>query len=720
MPLILFSGDILPCTDASDRGMAQRPATIRGFNNAGREIMSVPVGRRFVLPTGTQREVFFSIALKYLKTPGYTRSGYPIELWAPAESVYAGVYSPYPLPREFRATRCAMDQNGHVYAASRAIDGVMVKDEDRETIGQTPIDEIDFHTDWLRVFRRDGDRVEFPQLHGAQIRDIKIDASGNIFVAGARHYLDGAYLRKYDAAGALIWSVAAADPYYYVSQGVYLFEHVENMHFDASGNLYLHGAMPYGGAAGSRHFVSKVDASGAVLWKWSNYDGKGTIRDIDDMAVESDGSAIYTGGFWFFPDGSAYYCSLVQKRDPATGAVLAHGLNLLKSEFDAGGYPNRPVLRLIDGALHLFTKSNYTKFVDDHYVLDADDLSVVSQNHLDLYLLPLVVSGSAPDYWNTSGRYQSRDIIEVDDNGSVYACVWGHAGGVEKYRARLIDYAGSYLTEANPQPSADPTGNPWLDSVGDPLPISATCDYDVDNDIYLDGAYETVDSQYRAHVLVVNHPPIPGKALPIGVGLPDIIADTYTQSPPLPFALALADPLIRREYVGSLRLPDIYRLQLCAAWVPVSSVSVRRSAESATLTAIIPAATGPLIAIALAALTDGADLTLYRGVRFTDGTEQLEPMLSGPLVSARSDRGASNGALTLSATILALPIAPQARALKGISYINQVNGARRVRCAVDTFIQPGDTALLPGGESLLVSDMVYFISPAQGTLEVSE
>jgi len=45
---------------------------------------------------------------------------------------------------------------------------------------------------------------------------------------------------------------------------------------------------------------------------------------------------------------------------------------------------------------------------------------------------------------------------------------------------------------------------------------------------------------------------------------------------------------------------------------------------------------------------------------------------------------------------------------------------RRVRCAVDTYLAVGDTADLGGGETLIVTEIVYNISPETALMEIAE
>jgi hypothetical protein len=194
-------------------------------------------------------------------------------------------------------------------------------------------------------------------------------------------------------------------------------------------------------------------------------------------------------------------------------------------------------------------------------------------------------------------------------------------------------------------------------------------------------------------------------------------------APAIALPLGLALPGTRREYVGALRLPDIYRGSLSGSPdldLSLSSFSIRRDTAGVSLSAVVPASSAELVA-AIVARADET-LTLLRGVRFRDGTEQVEPMLSVPLDGGvRYDIGTKSASVTLSGqTAETATRGPETRALQGISYRSESNGSRRVRCAIDTYLRPGDTADLGGGETMTIAEMVYSCDARQGTMEVAE
>jgi hypothetical protein len=220
---------------------------------------------------------------------------------------------------------------------------------------------------------------------------------------------------------------------------------------------------------------------------------------------------------------------------------------------------------------------------------------------------------------------------------------------------------------------------------------------------------------------IVNTPGFPALSLPYALGIPGYIGDRYVAIPGLPLRIALALPTFIREYVGARKLPDIYRLSLSGSpvlWFSVKSFTIRRQAFRRQLSiVIVPPGIATLTAIQS---RYGNILTLYRGVVFPDGIEQIEPMMEVPLVTVRSDRGANQFSISMEGSIEETTNIAQTRVLRDISYRNTAaGGTRRIRCAVDTYLQPGYTVTF-GGESMIVGEVTISVSPDSGVMEVAE
>ena len=97
-------------------------------------------------------------------------------------------------------------------------------------------------------------------------------------------------------------------------------------------------------------------------------------------------------------------------------------------------------------------------------------------------------------------------------------------------------------------------------------------------------------------------------------------------------------------------------------------------------------------------------------------------MLSAPLDTNgyRFDTGSASASATLSARDSAEVENPKTRIMRAISYRNSASGKRRVRCAIDTYLRPGDTADLGGAETMIVADITYSVSTTQAVMEIAE
>lgn len=198
-----------------------------------------------------------------------------------------------------------------------------------------------------------------------------------------------------------------------------------------------------------------------------------------------------------------------------------------------------------------------------------------------------------------------------------------------------------------------------------------------------------------------------------------------TTAPALYIGTTLVVPRLMREYAynGPIRLSHIYRAILSGSPdldIPMSSFSLRRNTTSATLTVVSPKADADQINAILARPT--GILTLWRGVRFPDGTESLSAMIAATLSSPgiRYDLGARSGSVSLTATVDESLTPGVTRTMYGISYRNVIDGQRRLRCAVDTYLIPGDIADLGGGETMTVAEIAYSVDTTLATMEIAE
>lgn len=222
---------------------------------------------------------------------------------------------------------------------------------------------------------------------------------------------------------------------------------------------------------------------------------------------------------------------------------------------------------------------------------------------------------------------------------------------------------------------------------------------------------------YALALSEVETPPLKLAVMP---GLPVWIGDYYAAPPGLALSLAPGLPAWWRDYVGA-PLPEIYRLYLTGSptiELSLSSFSLRANAGGVFLSVVIPGASLETVE-AIEARADET-LILYRGIRFRDGAEQLDILVSATLQDVRYDAGARSGSLSLTGRVATTTDYPKTRALSGISYQAESAGARRVRSAVDTQLRVWDTALLTGDDPLTVASITITVSTTQASMEISE
>lgn len=220
---------------------------------------------------------------------------------------------------------------------------------------------------------------------------------------------------------------------------------------------------------------------------------------------------------------------------------------------------------------------------------------------------------------------------------------------------------------------------------------------------------------------LVSDTETPALMIPIAVKPPGTLGDRFSRAPGIPFSILLAVPRPTREYLGAA--VRVFRLFVTGASpameLALKFVQVRRNTFTEQLTIVTPIVAPELLIDLEARRAAGGELVLYYGVRLPGVGEQLDELLRVPLLAARFDRGPQSGSITLSGDH-ATSIGGQARPARAISYRGTNSGRRRVRCAMDPWLLPGDTLLLGGGESLLVREITLYGATHSGHMEVSE
>lgn len=293
------------------------------------------------------------------------------------------------------------------------------------------------------------------------------------------------------------------------------------------------------------------------------------------------------------------------------------------------------------------------------------------------------------------------------------------AGYPNKLRGGVIDSAGrAYTGYSNWSNYVDPNATYPQVLAWDATGATASLVWSAENYSPLPKPNGTwADPSCFAVVENVETPSLP---LGLALALPTTQGDAYALIPGLPLVLALSPPFALLDFLGIA--PSVYRLYLTSGAgpieLPLASISCRKTSGGTALTAISPGLTAAQIA-AIDARTDGM-LIVKRGVRLADGTEMLDVLVSVPLNTFRWDAGGRSASGTLLGKAVAAAVNTKTRRLQGVSYRNANDGVRRVRCAIDTYLAVGDTADLGGGETLIVAEITYSITPTLATMELGE
>jgi hypothetical protein len=187
----------------------------------------------------------------------------------------------------------------------------------------------------------------------------------------------------------------------------------------------------------------------------------------------------------------------------------------------------------------------------------------------------------------------------------------------------------------------------------------------------------------------------------------------YVQQSDLPSREIIdgGERFIYRAYLTATGEPDLE--------LPISSLQARnRLATGGELTVVVPNPNPYLDAIQE---RRAGRLVVKTGFALPDGTEVLQEIAGGALDNFRYDLGSFNGSAALGGSGPFSPFAPITRKVRDISFRGMNNsGARRFRCAPDMYLQPGDTADLGDGESMVVDQVQFTVNANQATMEISE
>ena len=155
--------------------------------------------------------------------------------------------------------------------------------------------------------------------------------------------------------------------------------------------------------------------------------------------------------------------------------------------------------------------------------------------------------------------------------------------------------------------------------------------------------------------------------------------------------------------------------------VPMSSWQATLQVDRANYVQAVFPAIGA-VADVLASLPATAEFVILRGVKLSDGASVQQEMARAPCQTLQFDRGPYNHTCTVRGYtdgFTGLETAPSGRALRQIRSISSGSGGRRVRCAVDWFLRPGNTVQADGVD-MVASFTNYYVTGNDEYMDVGE
>lgn len=487
--------------------------------------------------------------------------------------------------------------------------------------------------DHFRMYHQEGYRIDFPNLHGAIIRCIYEDSTGNIYIGGDENISDNHYIfRKYDSSGTLLWSKKSRTIDDTTGKSV------RRIAVDSSGYLYV--------------------------------------------SVRSQYSELSK----YHPDGTHQWTQVIKSQSGISGGQFVV-IDSSDNIFVAG-----------DSSVGYYQDELYDVFYPVYNFTYYDESTYSGGNHQSYNITK----------WDTDGNFiygfdaVSTTCWDIKIVNS-YIYVLSSNSGFLKLDSSLTQYSFTGPSfNIPPYPSFS-----WFDINPD------------DETVYTANYYNPLGVKFT------DQTTMPALPIPIYLGKPTWYGDRYTSIPALPIYLALAAPKVIREYAGAFPLATVYRLYLTGGTgtveLPMASFTCRRGYGVLSITAICPGLSDTQIQQVID--RTAGTLIIKRGIRLRDGTEQLDEILAAPMDETtpyRWDAGSSRASASLNAKDTAEIANPKTRTVRGVSYRNLSDGRRRARCAVDTYLQPGDTADLGGEETMIVAEITYSVSPTREVMEIAE
>lgn len=169
----------------------------------------------------------------------------------------------------------------------------------------------------------------------------------------------------------------------------------------------------------------------------------------------------------------------------------------------------------------------------------------------------------------------------------------------------------------------------------------------------------------------------------------------------------------RREiFVATLRKGGFSDVE-----VPISSLQIRRrDGEPTMVSCVVPDA---MTYYDYADDRTGGELIIDAGSVTDDGTRHTSELERVSLDSVWYDHGVKNSSLQLSGYRTETTSNPRPVDIEAVTYNSlQADGKRRIRCKINIFLRPGDTAIF-GVESVVVEQIYIWANAANAWMEIA-
>ncbi len=250
-------------------------------------------------------------------------------------------------------------------------------------------------------------------------------SDGSVLVVGTQASAGGAFATAYDPAGNLLWS----------------------KHYDApdstSGVFYAADATSDGWVVSGRgscsftpgttylpnpctSWIVRLSAQGNVLWTWSRMHGTNNGQDINDIAVDVDGTIIGAGASVYYSNNFGWSTMRGFVRLSANGAVVTDGFSYTTAD---GSTYKRAIARG-DGSFWLVGSGPIVQYGDNEAiatVIDANDTKIAE-----------VILKDGSRSLNDAAMAADASVWATDDAGKVH-----HVSGNAKSLATWSDPDGA-------------------------------------------------------------------------------------------------------------------------------------------------------------------------------------------------------------------------------------------------------------------------------------